>query len=453
MSVVRKTEGTSEPLVLRQNQPMRSPNTTFDVYLAGNLPPGTPDAAGLSGYLEDHWFTGNLVNDEDRTFLWTATLDVPLGTNLPDLWPIGVSQTVVCAPDGNGDPYTVVFVERRRGFPDFLRAYLIRGSIVSINVKEVDGSPSLTGISTLLFDQADGFVVSQPATGQARIDLALQMSIDVDASGIKLKGDSATPGNSKYYGTDSGGTKGWYALPAAGMSNPMTTLGDTIYENSTPTPARLAGNTTTTRKFLRQVGDGSNSAAPAWDQPTDADLSTSDVTTNNVSTSKHGFVPKAPNDATQYLDGTGAWSVPAGGGGGGPTWQKVTKSHTDFQAASTTKDIEIYSAPAGTVVHAVKIKHSTQFAGTGFLDYTVSVGVSGDLNFFAGAYSVAQPVTAQHYYLTLLAAGGGTLNSNANAPSHTASTSIRAQATSSGANLNQSTAGSVDIWLLVSTAT
>lgn len=47
-------------------------------------------------------------------------------------------------------------------------------------------------------------------------------------------------------------------------------------------------------------------------------LSLTDITTNNVSTSKHGFVPKAPNDATQFLNGTGAWSVPAGGGGSSP---------------------------------------------------------------------------------------------------------------------------------------
>ena len=44
----------------------------------------------------------------------------------------------------------------------------------------------------------------------------------------------------------------------------------------------------------------------------DANLITTDVATNNVSTSKHGFAPKAPSDATKYLDGTGAYSVPAG---------------------------------------------------------------------------------------------------------------------------------------------
>ena len=34
----------------------------------------------------------------------------------------------------------------------------------------------------------------------------------------------------------------------------------------------------------------------------------SDNTTNDVSTSKHGFVPKAPNDTTKYLRGDGTWA-------------------------------------------------------------------------------------------------------------------------------------------------
>lgn len=47
------------------------------------------------------------------------------------------------------------------------------------------------------------------------------------------------------------------------------------------------------------------------------DLAAPDDNTDlNVSTTKHGLAPKLPNDATKYLDGTGAYSVPAGGGGG-----------------------------------------------------------------------------------------------------------------------------------------
>jgi hypothetical protein len=67
-------------------------------------------------------------------------------------------------------------------------------------------------------------------------------------------------------------------------------------------------------QFLKQASSG---AAITVVQVADADLSVTDITTNNVSTTAHGFAPKAPNDATRYLDGTGAWSVPAGGGGGG----------------------------------------------------------------------------------------------------------------------------------------
>ena len=47
----------------------------------------------------------------------------------------------------------------------------------------------------------------------------------------------------------------------------------------------------------------------------DTNLSLSDNTTNDVSTTKHGFTPKSPNDATKYLDGTGTYTIPAGSGG------------------------------------------------------------------------------------------------------------------------------------------
>ena len=51
-------------------------------------------------------------------------------------------------------------------------------------------------------------------------------------------------------------------------------LGDLIAANASPAWARLAGQTTTTRKFLRQVGTGSASALPAWDTLLAGDLPT-----------------------------------------------------------------------------------------------------------------------------------------------------------------------------------
>lgn len=53
----------------------------------------------------------------------------------------------------------------------------------------------------------------------------------------------------------------------------LTTLGDIEYVNSVPALARLAGNTTATKKYLSQTGNGSISAPPVWAQIAVADLS------------------------------------------------------------------------------------------------------------------------------------------------------------------------------------
>lgn len=50
-------------------------------------------------------------------------------------------------------------------------------------------------------------------------------------------------------------------------------------------------------------------AAPAFAQVKDSDLSTSDITTNNASATKHGFLKKLSNTATDFLDGTGAFDT------------------------------------------------------------------------------------------------------------------------------------------------
>lgn len=63
-------------------------------------------------------------------------------------------------------------------------------------------------------DTIDFGLTAQALTGSVRT----QMSLTSDGSGIKLSGDSGTPGNSKYYGTDSGGTKGYHAMPSGGAS-------------------------------------------------------------------------------------------------------------------------------------------------------------------------------------------------------------------------------------------
>jgi hypothetical protein len=71
--------------------------------------------------------------------------------------------------------------------------------------------------------------------------------------------------NATTIGISKGGTGQTTASAAFNALSPMTTLGDIIYGAASGAGTRLAGNTATTRKFLRQTGDGVNSAAPAWD--------------------------------------------------------------------------------------------------------------------------------------------------------------------------------------------
>ena len=68
-----------------------------------------------------------------------------------------------------------------------------------------------------------------------------------------------------------GGTGQTTAVAAFDALSPATTLGDLIYSDGTDN-VRLPGNTTASRRFLRQTGTGTVSAAPAWDALTDADI-------------------------------------------------------------------------------------------------------------------------------------------------------------------------------------
>lgn len=55
-----------------------------------------------------------------------------------------------------------------------------------LTVEEVDGTPSLTNISKLQFDQADGFALTQPVAGTVRIDYTPAAAPDHEARLLAL---------------------------------------------------------------------------------------------------------------------------------------------------------------------------------------------------------------------------------------------------------------------------
>ena len=86
-----------------------------------------------------------------------------------------------------------------------------------------------------------------PSTDTLLPDLILtQMSLDSDSSGLKLDGDSATPGNSKLYGTNGSGVKGWYDQPTAGQetytAGEAISAGDLVYVSASGTVMKADAN-------------------------------------------------------------------------------------------------------------------------------------------------------------------------------------------------------------------
>lgn len=102
-----------------------------------------------------------------------------------------------------------------------------------------------TGASTLAVNGGAAIAIKKISSGSL-VDLAAG---DISANQLVTV---------KYDGTV-------WQMPSSGSSLPLTTLGDTLYEDATPAPARLPGNTTAIKKFYTQTGTGAVSAAPAWD--------------------------------------------------------------------------------------------------------------------------------------------------------------------------------------------
>ena len=120
----------------------------------------------------------------------------------------------------------------------------------------------------------------------------------------------------------------------------------------------------------------------------EADLSLSDNTTGDASTSMHGFVPKLPNSSSVFFDGTGAFSTPSSGGG----WEQIGSTQT---LGSTTSYVE-RSWTAGTY-RQVMCLASIKMSGNASVQKlelrsssTASVSLTGSLNVSTSAFTALE---------------------------------------------------------------
>jgi len=230
-------------------------------------------------------------------------------------------------------------------------------------------------------------------------------------------------GSGKVVASDASGN---LTLQSSGSILPLTTLGDMLYEDATPTPARLAGNTAATKNFLTQTGTGVISAAPAWGTIAAGDLPTGTTSTKGA----------------LRLDGTASDILPTGIQLAGATGFAADAGHShslvDFQqepsgtlartiplhsinnavAALTTGGVvavNIIALPAGLVVSNIMVAVGGTAANgpthfwTALLDSTLHVlAVSADLGNAAEPANTAikQAVTTDGTHPYTVAATG-----------------------------------------------
>lgn len=141
-------------------------------------------------------------------------------------------------------------------------------------------------------NESGTLVCAQPAFSQlsgAATDAQIPNTITIDAAttastatALVANGTNCTAGQSPRGVDASGNAEDCFAPsvtthdlfsathPDTVVGSPV--LGDLPYANATPAWTKLAGNTTTTKKFLNQTGTGTVSAVPSWDALVDADI-------------------------------------------------------------------------------------------------------------------------------------------------------------------------------------
>lgn len=168
-----------------------------------------------------------------------------------------------------------------------------------------------------------------------------------------------------------GGTGAGTALAAFNALSPLTTLGDTLYHDGTDNK-RLAGNITSTKKFLRQTGTSVISAAPAWDTVVAGDIAGSDLTKvddTNITLTLGGSPTTALLSATSLTLGwSGTLSIARGG-----TGQSTATAAFDALSPTTTRGDLITRNASNNVRLAVGANNS--FLRTDGTDASWSTGL------------------------------------------------------------------------------
>lgn len=177
--------------------------------------------------------------------------------------------------------------------------------------------------------------IDAKVTANAAITGDTKTKITYDSKGLVTSGADATTADiadslNKRYVTDA----------------QLTVIGNTSGTNTGDQTLSGLGGVPTTRSITVN-GTSADLSADRTFTVTDANLSTSDITDNNVSTTKHGFAPKLPNNTTQFLRGDGTYASPTVS----VSVQTVTSAAT--VTPTTDNDLVVITAQAAALTMAI----------------------------------------------------------------------------------------------------
>lgn len=185
-------------------------------------------------------------------------------------------------------------------------------------VEEITLGTNLSISGTTLNAAGGGHTIQENGVAKTQ-----RTNLNFTGTGVSVSDDA---GNNATVVTISGGSgSGDVVGPATAVDSNLasynTTTGKLIKDSGIASSAvvTLTGSQSLTNKSVNGVtpsttagvnsllhGDGS------YANVSEGDMFLSDLTTNNASTLKHGFLPKLSGNASQFLDGNGNYSTPSG---------------------------------------------------------------------------------------------------------------------------------------------
>lgn len=238
-----------------------------------SLPAGTPGGSNT-----DVQFNNSSSFGGSASLTWNGTaltssqyIDSGLTASTP-LYANGSKQLTSGTFSGNSTEFATVGASSAAGCTEFDSSGNITstgsacagGTITAVSVASSNGfaGTSSGGTTPALTLEATNTGI-QYSNGTALSAATFPDSVTQSSGAVSLIGDSPSPGDSYYYGTNSGGTKGWYASPAANTC-PAGSSGQVQYNSSSSCAGNSnwttdgSGDTTQTGKVNATTADFSN---------------------------------------------------------------------------------------------------------------------------------------------------------------------------------------------------